>query len=148
MIPPAPSNNSTLVMRRTFPAPRQRVFRSWVTQTALEYWLRPGGQSVTVSKLDVRVGGSFCFIREDGGSIVGTYLQVDPPEKLIFTWSGKATQDMDTLVTLDFYDQGEETEIVLTHERLNTPEMLTMFGSGWRPLFDSLAEMFSAHYNL
>jgi len=98
---------------------------------------------VTVSKLEARVGGSFRFDLEDGSSIVGTYLQIVPPEKLVFTWSGGATQGRETVVTLDFLDQGPVTEVVLTHERLSTPELRALFGSGWQPLLDALAEVLS-----
>src|SRR5258707_13211466 len=119
MIPPAPHNNTTLVLRRAFTASRQRVFRAWITPRALEHWLRPRGMSMTVRSLEARVGGSFCFDVEDGSSIVGTYLHIVPPEKLVFTWSGRVTQERETVVTLDFLDQGPVTEVVLTDERLS-----------------------------
>ena len=115
MIPPASHNTTTLVLRRTFSASRQRVFRAWITPAALEHWLRPRGMAMTVSKLEARVGGSFRFDVEDGSSIVGTYLHIVPPEKLVFTWSGRVTQGRETVVTLDFLDQGPVTEVVLTH---------------------------------
>src|SRR5262249_55090651 len=35
-----------------------------------------------------RVGGSVLFEVEDGSSIIGTYLQIVPSEKLVYTWSG------------------------------------------------------------
>ena len=120
MIPPAPHNNTTLVLRRTFTASRQRVFSAWITPRALEHWFKPRGMSVAVRSLDARVGGSFCFDLEDGSSMIGTYLQIVPPEKLVFTWSGGAAQSWRTVVTLDFLDQGPVTEIVLTHEGLST----------------------------
>jgi uncharacterized protein YndB with AHSA1/START domain len=144
MIPPAPHNNTTLVLRRAFTASRQRVFRAWIEPEALEHWLRPRGKGVTVSKLDARVGGSFCFEIEDGSSIVGTYLHIVPPEKLVFTWSGRVTQGRETIVTLDFLDQGAVTEVVLTHEGLSTPEMRALVGSGWPSLLDALAEVLSS----
>ncbi len=144
MIPPAPHNNTTLVLRRAFTASRQRVFRAWIEPEALQHWLRPRGKGVTVSKLDARVGGSFRFELEDGSCIVGTYLHIVPPEKLVFTWSGRVTQGRETVVTLDFLDQGAVTEVVLTHEGLSTPEMRALVGSGWPSLLDALAEVLSS----
>ena len=144
MISPAPHNNTTLVLRRTFTASRERVFRAWITPRALEHWLRPRGMSVTVRSLDARVGGSFRFDVENGGSIVGTYLHVVPPEKLVFTWSGEATRDRETVVTLDFLDQGAVTEVVLTHERLSTPERRALAEGGWPSLLDALASVLSS----
>jgi uncharacterized protein YndB with AHSA1/START domain len=132
------------VLRRTFTASRQRVFRAWIEPKALESWLRPRGKSVTVRSLDVRVGRSFCFEIEDGGSIVGTYLQIVPPEKLVFTWSGEAVQGRETVVTLDFLDQGAVTEVVLTHEGLSTEAMRVLVEGGWPSLLDALAEVVSS----
>jgi uncharacterized protein YndB with AHSA1/START domain len=144
MIPSASHNDTTLVLRRTFTASRERVFRAWITPRALEHWLRPRGMSVTVRALEARVGGSFRFDVENGSSIVGTYLHVVPPEKLVFTWSAEATQDRETVVTLDFLDQGAVTEVVLTHERLSTPERRAFAEGGWPSLLDALASVLSS----
>ena len=144
MIPQAPDPSTTLVLRRTFTASRERVFRAWITPQALEHWLRPRGMSVTVSQLEARVGGSFRFEIEDGGSIFGTYLHIVPPEQLVFTWSGAATQHRESVVKLDFLDHGPVTELVLTHEGLTTPQQRALAGAGWPSLLDALAEVLSS----
>jgi uncharacterized protein YndB with AHSA1/START domain len=119
------------------------VFRAWIEPEALQHWMRPRGMSMSVSQLEAHVGGSFRFDLEDGNSIVGTYLYIVPPKKLVFTWSGGAMQDKETVVTLDFLDQGPVTEVVLTHERISTPEMRALFEMGWPSLLDALAEVLS-----
>jgi uncharacterized protein YndB with AHSA1/START domain len=144
MIPPASDPSTTLVLRRTFSAARQRVFRAWIEPEALESWLRPKGMSMTVRSLDARVGGSFHFDLGNGNAIVGTYLQIAPPEKLVFTWSGTVMQGLETIVTLDFLDQGPVTEMVLTHEGLSTPDLRALIGSGWPSLLDALSEVLSS----
>jgi uncharacterized protein YndB with AHSA1/START domain len=100
--------------------------------------------SMIVRSLDARVGGSFRFDLENGSSLIGTYLQMVPPEKLVFTWSGGAAQDWETVVTLDFHDQGAVTEVVLTHEGLSTPERRALAEGGWPSLLDALAEVLSS----
>ena len=147
MTPPAPDPSTTLVLRRTFPATRLRVFRAWIEPVALESWFRPRGMAVTVRSLEARVGGSFRFDVEDGSSIVGTYLHIVPPEQLVFTWSGAVTQGRETVVRLDFLDQGPVTEVVLTHEGLSTPDLRALFGSGWPSLLDALASVLSTPLN-
>jgi uncharacterized protein YndB with AHSA1/START domain len=144
MIPPVPDPSTTLVLRRTFTASQERVFRAWIEPEALEHWLRPRGMSVIVRSLDARVGGSFRFDLENGSSIVGTYLHIVPPEKLVFTWSASAAPGRETVVTLDFLDQGPVTEVVLTHEGLRTPEQRALAGTGWPSLLDALAEVLSS----
>ena len=144
MITPAPQNSTTLVLRRTFEASRERVFRAWITPRALEQWLRPRGKSITVRSLDAREGGSFHFELEDGSSLIGTYLQVVPPEKLVYTWIGGAAQSIKTVVTLDFLDHGPVTELVLTHEGLNTEAIRALVEGGWPSLLDALASVLSS----
>lgn len=140
MIPQEPCDTTTLVLRRTFKATRQRVFRACIEPDALERWLRPRGLGMTVSHLDARVGGSFRFDLENGASIIGTYLLIVPPEKLVFTWASRTIRGQETLVTLDFLDQGPVTEVVLTHERISTPEQRSWFEGGWPSLLNALAE--------
>ena len=142
----APHNDTTLVLRRTFNAPRERVFRAWITPRALEHWLRPRGKSITVRSLDARVGGSFQFELEDGSSLIGTYLQFVPPEKLVYTWSGGAAQGSETIVSLDFFDHGLFTELVLTHEGLNTEALRALVEGGWPTMLDALDKVLSSNY--
>lgn len=144
MIPEASPNDTTLVLRRTFTAERARVFRAWITPKALESWLRPRGMSMIVRSLDARVGGSFRFDLEDGSSLIGTYLQIIPPEKLVYTWSSGVAQDWETVVTLDFLDRGAVTEVVLTHEGLHEPERRARATGGWPSLFDALDSVLSS----
>ena len=144
MITPASHHSTTLVLRRTFAASRARVFRAWLTPKALEQWLRPRGMRMAVRSLDARVGGSFYFKLENGGSIVGTYLQIVPPEQLVFTWSAGAAPGQETVVTLDFLEQGVMTELVLTHEHLVTPERHAAAEGGWTSVFDALASVLSS----
>jgi uncharacterized protein YndB with AHSA1/START domain len=72
------------------------------------------------------------------------YLQVVPPEKLVFTWSGEAIQNQETVVTLDFLDRGPATEVVLTHEHLSTQKRRALVEGGWSSMLDALAEVLSS----
>ena len=103
---------------------------------------------MTVRSLDARIGGSFRFELENGGSIIGTYLQIVPPEKLVFTWSAGAAPGQETVVTLDFLEQGAVTELILTHEHLATPLRHAAAEGGWSSVFDALASVLSSpHLN-
>ncbi len=145
MTPPTPHNSATLVLRRVFTASRERVFRAWIEPEALQRWFRPRGMSVTVRVLEARVGGSFRFEAENGSVVFGTYLRIVPPEHLAFTWTGGTAQTRETIVSLDFLDQGSVTEVVLTHEGLTTPDLRAMFEGGWPSLLDALAAVVSPH---
>jgi len=68
---------------------------------------------------------------------------VDPPRKLVFTWMGPLTNQATTLVTLDLTPVGDETDLVLTHERLPTQAMHEGHTRGWGIILDHLAELVS-----
>jgi uncharacterized protein YndB with AHSA1/START domain len=132
------------VLRRTFEASRAQVFRAWITPAALSQWFRPAGKRITVRSLDARVDGSFRFELENGGSIIGTYLQIVPPKKLVFAWSVGAAPGQETVVTVDFLDQGAVTELILTHEHLGTQARHAVAEGGWSSCFDALASVLSS----
>jgi uncharacterized protein YndB with AHSA1/START domain len=76
--------------------------------------------------------------------LIGTYLRMEPPEKLVFTWSGGAAESWGTVITLDFLDLGSMTELVLTQEGLSAPERRARAEGGWPSLLDALAEVLSS----
>jgi uncharacterized protein YndB with AHSA1/START domain len=143
MIPPTPDIGTTLVLRRTFAADRPRVFRAWIDPEALQRWLKPNGLSLRVRSLDARVDGSFRFDLENGVAIVGTYLDLVPPEKLVFTWLNEAQPESGTVVSVDFLEQGSSTEVVLRHTRLSQPDLRARVEGGWRAALDALADILS-----
>lgn len=111
---------TTLVVRRTIPRPREEVFAAWLDAASLATWMCPGGSRST-AEVDPRVGGAFRVVMDHGDERVehtGTYLAIDPPARLSFTWISPFTDMLPSIVTVDLHARGRGTEIVLTHERL------------------------------
>jgi uncharacterized protein YndB with AHSA1/START domain len=91
--------------------------------------------------LDIRVGGRFKLEMQSdqsGCEIEGTYVAIDPPRKLVFTWSGPPTGQADTLVTVELAPIENATELTLTHEKLPTAELRDGHGIGWANMLDHL----------
>ena len=102
--------------------------------------------STKIIKLDVRVGGLYQLqvTTPEGTHVLlsGTYREVKPPERLVFTWQWEGDPDNgETLVTIDFHDRGDSTEIVLTHERFLNSERRDRHARGWQGCFDRLNEL-------
>ena len=139
---------TTLHLKRTFAAPREKVFRAWTDPEALKRWWGPGECSTSIAEVDLRVGGKYRLgmqCQGDGGIFFlnGVYREILPPERLVYTWRWESP-DMDageTLVTVEFHDHGQTTEIVLIHENFPRPEISEQHHQGWLGCFDSLAEM-------
>ena len=70
----------------------------------------------------------------------GTYQVVEPPAKLVFTWT-REESDTPTLVTVEFLAHGNESELVLTHERFEDSEIMERYQGGW----GQIAEKFAAY---
>jgi len=137
---------TSLHVRRTVAAPRKRVFRAWTEPQALEHWFRPMGYRISVTTLELHVGGGYRFELLDqdtvSGYIMGTYLEIAPPERLVFTWVSDGTRDEQTLVTVEFIEKDDHTEIRLTHDRLADEAMVLAHQNGWESCLDQLQHVF------
>lgn len=141
-----------LRVARTFAAPRARVFRAWTDAQAIKQWfIEPSdGRWTREPELDARPGGRYRFTGESGGkawNVHGTYREVDPPAKLVFTWEWEdypAPGDSgNTLVTVEFLDRDGRTEVVLTHEGFSTEAARQDHATGWDGCFDAIARLLS-----
>ena len=58
MASPQPTAETSLRISRTYPAPREEVFRAWTDPKVLERWFAPDPEFVTkVPVLELRPGG-------------------------------------------------------------------------------------------
>lgn len=148
MIQQTVDSTTSLEIRRTFAAPRERVFQAWVEPEALRQWFHPSDQVATpVVEIDLRVGGRY-YLEMHGAEgaihrLGGTYREIIPPEKLVFTWQwlgedGEAPE-AESLVTVVFRPVGDgKTEIVLTHTALSSAEARDNHAQGWEGTLDEL----------
>ena len=135
-----------LKVTRTFKASRQRVFRAWTEPELMMRWFVEGDGNMSVCEIDLREGGHYRLEGDMGGKrwkIWGSYLEVRPPEKLVYTWTWKhdagiGTSEGDTTVTVEFHDRGKETELVLTHERFASAAARDEHAQGWKSCFNRL----------
>jgi len=138
------SSGNTLVVKRTFPASRERLFAMWTTEELLKQWFCPGkDMTIPVAESDPREGGSYRIVMQskDGDvySPSGIYEKVTPNEQLIFSWKW-ADSELVTRVTIDFRALNEaETELTLTHEGFSDSEVRDRHNEGWDGCLSRLA---------
>ena len=133
-----------VVIRRRMPVPRDIVFDAWIDPKGIHEWMCPGDAVSAEATLDVRVGGSFRLImkgKDKDHVHIGTYQVVEPPSKLVFTWAGDENPSDVTLVTVEFFPHGDESELVLTHERFSKADLAQRYESGW----GTIVEKFNAY---
>ncbi len=70
-------------------------------------------------KTDPRVNGTFSYLVQRGEQTidhVGTYLEMDRPKRLVFTWGTADSLPETSRVIIEIVRQGSGCELTLTHE--------------------------------
>ena len=134
-------------VRRRVKAGAEEIFDLWTKPDLMVRWMSPFPGAVDCqATCDLRPGGAFSLVMSSAESrreVSGAYVQIDRPRKLVFTWIGPLTNHVNTLVTVELNSQGEETDLVLTHERLPTSAIFEGHTKGWGNILDHLAEAVS-----
>ncbi len=152
-----------LRISRTLNAPRELVFQAWTEPDRLKQWWRAQpGFSTPIAEVDLRVGGRYRLgmqppDRDEPYVVVGTYREILPPEKLVYTWAwevnppagtsgagpepASALEPGETLVTVEFHNVGGKTEVVLTHEYFPDSHVRDEHQGGWGGCLEQLAKL-------
>ena len=139
---------ATVQVRRTFAAPREKVFDAWVNPRMMAKWFTRAGldqPEVEILEADARPGGKYRVVNTCTQGIFriqGTYKEVRPPEKLIFTWWFEGADFETSTVTVEFHTLGSSafTEVILTHELLPEKEREN-HRKGWTGCLEELAQV-------
>lgn len=137
-----PDRQPALKITRMLNATRQEVFEAWLDPDSVKQWMCPEDGCGVVAELDVRVGGTFLVEMQckDGPHInTGVYREIKAPERLVFTWVSADTDTRETLVTVELFERGHKTELVLTQVQLPDEEAVRRHVSGWTKIVENLA---------
>lgn len=133
-----------LTLARRYPVAPEKVWRAWTDPEALKRWFGPGpGEPVSLAQLDVRVGGRFriVFGGPDGREheCAGTYQEVVPNRKLVFTWSWpNTTPERISVVSIEFKRAGDSTDLLIKHEQLFDEKARDDHKRGWTASLEKL----------
>jgi uncharacterized protein YndB with AHSA1/START domain len=112
--------------RRVFKAPRELVFACMTTPEHLAQFWGPTGVSTPIENIevDLRPGGIFRtdMVNDANGDVYansGVFVEVDPPEKLVWT---EPNVEGGMTTSVSFIDLGNGTTETVTHQT-NVPAM-------------------------
>ena len=133
-------NQPVVRIRRVIKAKRKKVFEAWTKPELLRKWFFAAPNwSASVSN-ELKVGGSYKVdmhtAEKNTFSHYGEYKEIKPPGKLVFTWNSSMIQN--SLVTIEFKELGDATELTLTHELLPTEDIRSKHEGGWNGCLDNL----------
>ena len=109
-----------IVMRRTFDAPRSKIFDAWTKPEHVARWWDPNGTPLAICEIDLRPNGAFRWVHRaptggEGHAFQGVYSEITPPEKLVFALQMFPGSPAPT-GTLILTAAGTQTELTLTIE--------------------------------
>jgi uncharacterized protein YndB with AHSA1/START domain len=137
-------SRNEFTITRLFNARIEKVFAYFTDPELLSLWHTPNPDVEPVMAVDLSVGGSYRFEMTDpAGQVhvaVGTYRQIQPNEKLVFTWKWEGSPHPDTVVTIHFREAGESTEITLHHTGFTDTGTIDHHNQGWIALFGNLEQ--------
>src|SRR5947208_2756857 len=82
----ADRDSHTIRFERTLATTRREAFNAWTQPQQVERWWDPSGRKLAVCEIDLRTGGEFKFQGDsgEGHPFTGKYLEITPPERLVF----------------------------------------------------------------
>ena len=116
-------------------APPEVVFDYFTDPTRMVDWFG------SAALLDPRPGGAFRVEVDGRNVVVGEYVEVDSPRRVVFTWGfegqDRATPPGSTRVEVTLEARGEGTLLVLNHHGL-LPEARSGHEQGWNHFLGEL----------
>lgn len=136
-------DRTSLVLKRTFDAPVEKVYAAWTKPEIIAQWfLGDDCNACQVFEADARVNGRYDFMMTHANGaayrIRGLYHEVEPERKLVFSWAWDHEPEQESLVMVEFTDQAGKTLLTLTHTRLADQESRARHHTGWSSCLDHL----------
>ena len=136
-----------IVISRTFDAPVRIVYDAWTRPELFKRWWAPKslGMSLHSVEMDVRVGGKYRVVFDQGGSpgmaFFGKYLEVVPGSRLV--WTNEEGGEGGPVTTVTFEERGGKTLLVLTELHASKQSLDDNIGvvDGLRETFGQLDEL-------
>lgn len=131
---------SFLTLKRTFDAPREKVWAAWTQPSILSKWFAPDQFTIPRCEMDVRPAGTIRLdMKGPDGAVypmTGVYQKVDAPRQLIYTAQpfgpdGKPQVDMVQVITLEA--KGAKTELTWAAHIISATPMGEMMLQGMEP---------------
>jgi uncharacterized protein YndB with AHSA1/START domain len=136
-----------LTVRRTFAFPREVVFEAWTDPDAIVVWFGGTFAKILSVAVDLRVGGAYRLTTQSGSQVFaleGVYREVEPPARLVYTWRWDGLdfeEGRESLVTVEFLERDDTTEVVVTHEGVDTTRSFTFHHGGWTASLEGLQQV-------
>ena len=121
-----------------------RVWDAFSKPDQLAQWFAPGELRARIDAFDFRIGGRFDIsMVEPSGSphrAFGTILEIVPHRRLVLSWKWVdfPPDPGESRVTFELLEENGGTNVVITHEKLSSPESVRLHTEGWEGCLHNL----------
>ena len=133
----------------------ERIYDAWLDPAKARHWLDAAltelGLAAEIKRIeiDARVGGSFFFSDMRDGTEAkhwGTYLELDRPRKIVFTWITDESEEEDpSTVTLAIEPDGQGCIASIVHDmHPNWSEYIPQTEKGWSSMLRAIDAVLAA----
>jgi uncharacterized protein YndB with AHSA1/START domain len=134
-------------------AAAQQVYDAWLDPGKVRLWMAAALKSFGLAgdieriEIDPRVGGKFLFSDMRDGAEArhwGTYLELDRPHKIVFTWIVDESEEADpSRVTLTIEPEAIGCVAAIVHEMDEEwIDYVSRTESGWARMLQEVAKLF------
>jgi uncharacterized protein YndB with AHSA1/START domain len=100
----------------------------------------------TAATFELRPGGLYRVDVVPGNTAVGTFVEIDPPRRLVYTWGwesgpGSSVAPGSTTVAFDLIPRDSGTLLRFRHSDLPSSKSVESHGHGWDHYFERLAKV-------
>ncbi|RKH48842.1 ATPase [Corallococcus sp. AB050B] len=128
------------VVTRTFDAPARIVFEAWTKPELFKKWWVPKSMGMTLAscEMDVRTGGTYRLVFGQGMAFFGTYKEVTPYSRLV--WTNEEGGDNTSVTTVTFEEKEGKTLLVVS-ELYPSKEALDAAGGAAEALVETFQQL-------
>jgi uncharacterized protein YndB with AHSA1/START domain len=132
-----PKKTIEIKVERTILAPLGEVFDAWLNPKI------PGNPWNAAERfiLDAKADGLFYWTLK-GTSHYGRFTEIERPNRIQHTWISPNTLGQESIVTVTFKKQGEDTLMILVHSDLPDTDEARGHERGWNYFFGIFCEQF------
>ena len=104
--------------------------------------------TASVPLLEAKVGGRYRIdMHGENATYVheGEYLELNAPQRLVFTWISAGTEQQESVVTIELAEADGGTLLTLKHEKLPTSQSAESHQGGWTAIAENLTKVLATN---
>ena len=106
-----------ILITREFDAPKHLVYEAWTTPELVRRWWNANRGEVTISEIDLRVGGAWRYVMVAGGGFEvafhGEYREIVPNERIVSTEIYEGMPEGQAVNTVTFTEADGRTTLTI-----------------------------------